>query len=157
MPWTRATGDPNALPYQKNRSILDGHGQMSRNKRPKYSRIVKPFPFFFGKEFTELAVADSNSLEDMGRTIITSEDTETAHLVGAQLLHSVHILNRQVIPFDLFCQTLAGVLKVNIRPTFGIPYTTIAFLVDIRIMACLIRSKGIVELQGWMEASNTCG
>jgi len=65
MPWTRATGEPNAEPYQKNRSNLDGHGQMSHNKILEYSRIIKSFPFFFGKEFTELAIADSNGLKGM--------------------------------------------------------------------------------------------
>jgi len=38
---------------------------MSHNKILEYSRIVKSFPFFFGKQFTELAITDSNGLKGM--------------------------------------------------------------------------------------------
>ena len=64
---------------------------MSHSKILEYSRIVKSFPFFFGEEFTELAIADSNGLKSMGQIAI--QDTGIAHLVGTQLLHSVHILD----------------------------------------------------------------
>jgi len=38
---------------------------MSHNKILEYSRVVKSFPFFFGEEFTALAIADNNGLKDI--------------------------------------------------------------------------------------------
>ena len=71
---------------------------------------------------------------------------ESGDLICTHLLHSIHILNRQLVPIQLRLKPLPGFLQVNRSPTFDIPITAATDGTIYRICTGCVWRKGIIEL-----------
>lgn len=68
-----------------------------------------------------------------------------SHLVRAELLHCVHVLDREVDACDLRAQPGLCVVEVDIRPLAHELRAAVALGMHVRVRACLGRREGVVE------------
>ena len=124
--------------HQKKRSDLS-HVLLPVQTGKEHVRIIKSFPFFWGKKLTKFGITNGYSLYN---TALEKElKIINTYLISAHLLHGEDIINTKLEPAKLALQALSSALQVYIWPSIDVPTSSRSLVEAISIRTAIISMR----------------
>jgi hypothetical protein len=112
----------------------------------KTIRVIEPFPFLCSEQLTELGIPKRNSLQTRYKnTDQAVHNKRSTHLISAQLLHDVHVLDAQLQPVHVLLQALLGILEIDVGPAADVPHASVGFRPHIGVRAAVFGKERFVR------------